>query len=102
MQADLNAAFYISLIGMSIVFIGMLLMWLLMAVLVRLTSDKERLNNQTDDFDLRSRAALAAVTVALANQAREEPQLFPLPPAALVSPWQAVTRANRLGRRSPR
>lgn len=44
--------------------------------------------------------AVAAVSVALAEQAdHSRPHVFPLPPTALVSAWQAVMRTRMLSKR---
>jgi hypothetical protein len=102
MTDNLLIGLEITLIGMFVVFLGMLSLWLLMTLLVRMIKDRDSEGEQNEDIDLRGRAAIAAVTVALAHQAQSGPHLFPLPPASLVSPWQAVTRASRLSRRSPR
>lgn len=102
MNPDLWLALQITLIGMSVVFGCILLLWLMMALLVRWTS-KEQKSNTGDEFQLdrKRRAALAAVAYALATQSSNEPQPFPLPQQTIVSAWQAVTRANHLRRRGP-
>lgn len=102
MNPDLWLALQITLIGMSVVFGCILLLWLMMALLVRWTS-KEQKSNTGDEFQLdrKRRAALAAVAYALATQSSSEPQPFPLPQQTIVSAWQAVTRANHLRRRGP-
>jgi hypothetical protein len=100
MSENLLLSLQISLIGLAFVFLGMLLLWILMAILVRIPQGKERGSAQENEIDLRAKAALAAVMIALEHQVRGEPRLFPLPPTSSVSPWQAVTRASRLGRRA--
>jgi hypothetical protein len=81
------------------VFLGMLLLWVLMALLVRIPEVNPKGSPGENETDLRAKAALAAVMIALEAQARGEPRLFPLPPTSSVSPWQAVTRASLLGQR---
>jgi Na+-transporting methylmalonyl-CoA/oxaloacetate decarboxylase gamma subunit len=102
MNPDLWLALQITLIGMCIVFGCILLLWLMMALLVRWTSKKEKIATEENlHLDRKRRAALAAVAYALAAQSISEPQPFPLPQQTIVSAWQAVTRANHLRRRGP-
>jgi Na+-transporting methylmalonyl-CoA/oxaloacetate decarboxylase gamma subunit len=60
--------------------------------------DNEKARAET--LNLKRRAALAAVAVALAydraQDLRSGPKPFPLPPTVLVSTWQAVRRAAEL------
>lgn len=105
MGNQFSDALMITVIGMGLVFSAILLLWGMMALLVRLAKDPERQKSepeeQTIDLDLKRRAAAAAVTAALAQEARFEPQEFPLPPTALVSAWQAVMRSKILNKRGP-
>jgi hypothetical protein len=96
MSANLFIAIQITVIGMSLVFGAILLLWLLMSLLVRLTAGAD--GAAAAERDRRRRAALAAVAVALARREGAGPRPFPLPPTALVSAWQAVSRANHLRR----
>ena len=101
----LSIALWITLIGMGLVFLAIILLWGVMAILVKLTSSKE-----SDVFDIeetiesedlnRKRAAIAAVVIALVRQESYiEPHEFPLPPTAAVSPWQSVMRTKMLNKR---
>jgi hypothetical protein len=102
MNPDVWLALQITLIGMSVVFGCILLLWLMMSLLVRWTSKKKEIATQQDLYlDRKRRAALVAVAYALASQSSREPQPFPLPQPTIVSAWQAVTRANHLRRRGP-
>lgn len=93
-------AIQITLIGMGLVFLSILLLWLLMAVLVRTAADKQpdALAVQSDR-DLRRKAAAAAVAMALAEPREELPHEFPLPPTAIVSAWQVVMRSKIINKR---
>jgi len=99
-------ALLIAVIGMGLVFSAILLLWGMMALLVRLSKDpnlgKTNPAEQTTDLDLKRQAAAVAVVTALAQQASFEPREFPLPPTALVSAWQAVMRSMILNKRGPR
>ena len=104
MEANLALAINITLIGMGLVFGAILLLWALMALLVRFTSGatpaEESQIQQAQDR--RRQAAAIAVAIALARQASSmEPHEFPLPPTAQVSPWQAVMRTRILNKRGP-
>ena len=115
-------ALWITLIGMSLVFLAILLLWGLMALLVRLTAEKplaaeiqpaaEQLAKQEpqpveaaapDDVvvdklrERRRRAAAAGVAVAMALQqgGRE-----PAAPLMGLNAWQSVQRASQLGQRN--
>ena len=105
----MTTALVITLVGMGLVFGAILLFWLFMSVLVRLAGRRAEAPAggemdgaepaERDEEALRERAALAAVSVALALGAEEGPKPFPLPPTALVSTWQAVMRSKQLGER---
>jgi Na+-transporting methylmalonyl-CoA/oxaloacetate decarboxylase gamma subunit len=109
MSENLVVAFQIALVGASLVFGAIFLLWGMMAVLVRLTADKSETEEKAAHLevkahvpDLKQRAAAVAVAAALAEAAaRESPREFPLPPTASVSAWQAVMRAQRLKQRGP-
>jgi Na+-transporting methylmalonyl-CoA/oxaloacetate decarboxylase gamma subunit len=124
MSEPLILALQVTGLGMSLVFAAILLLWLLMAGLVRLTAEPVPAEPVAPDAaaelaaiapgdappdaaagDVRARrrkaAALAvAVALAQANGARPAPAL-PTPPTANVSPWQAAMRANQLKQRGP-
>ncbi len=103
-------ALQISMVGMGLVFGAIVLLWGLMALLVRLTAERPEpapagLDSQRE---LKQRAAAAAVAAALAIEVQRPtevapflPRQFPLPPSATISPWQAVRRAHLLNRRGP-
>jgi Na+-transporting methylmalonyl-CoA/oxaloacetate decarboxylase gamma subunit len=109
-------ALWISLIGMGLVFISILLLWGLMALLVRLVAERKapeaepaaaadkRQTSIPEEALLLSRkrrAAAAAVAVALAMAQDERQQTRPVgaPQAPVVGVWQAVNRAGQLGQR---
>ena len=102
---DLTIALLITLIGMGLVFGVIVLFWLFMSGLVRVAIPRERPviaddEKAADGQGLRQKAAIAAVSVALAMDSQETPKAYPLPPTVLVNTWQAVMRARLLsGRR---
>jgi Na+-transporting methylmalonyl-CoA/oxaloacetate decarboxylase gamma subunit len=103
MFENLVLSLKITLIGMSMVFGAIMLIWGLMTLLVRFagksTPDASDESTLTE-LERERLAAVAAVMVALAQQA-DSMQLheFPLPPTALVSPWQAIMRTRILNKR---
>ncbi len=99
MPPSLLLSLQITLVGMGLVFAAILLLWALMAVLVRLTAERGP-QGGVAERQLRERAAAVAVAAAL-ERARQAPAQFPLPPTAFVSAWQAVMRAGRLRQRGP-
>ena len=109
MAALLFDAILITIIGMSLVFGAILLLWGLMSLLMRLTakSDDAQISGDVRESDENRRkelAAVIAVSYLLAKQdafSREISQIheFPLPPTAVVSPWQAVSRAHVINKR---
>jgi Na+-transporting methylmalonyl-CoA/oxaloacetate decarboxylase gamma subunit len=102
MSPALSLSLQITLIGMSLVFGAILILWLLMALLTRLTKPSQ-VAEGLSETEMKKRAAAAAVATALASQKTAEPHEFPLPATALVSAWQAVMRTKMLNKRgSPR
>jgi Na+-transporting methylmalonyl-CoA/oxaloacetate decarboxylase gamma subunit len=101
MSDSLLLAIQISILGMGLVFAAIFLLWGVIALLVRLTSKptKQEARFSAEEAERKRRAAVAAITVALAQELDTQPHEFPLPPTALVSAWQAVMRGNILKRR---
>jgi len=103
MAENLTVSLLIMAIGMGVVFASILLLWGLMAALVRLTADRapaEPEDTPADLMSLRQRAATAAVAVAR-QRATGTIGARALPPTASVSPWQAVMRGRQLRQRGP-
>lgn len=104
MSVDLYNSLLITLLGMGLVFAAILLLWAVMAVLVKLAPERPQALDldEKPELERQRQAAAAAVAVALAKQKEsQEPQLFPEPPTALVSAWQAVMRTKMLNKRGP-
>lgn len=118
-------ALWITLIGMGLVFLAILMLWGLMALLVRLTQEKAPVEDSqpaadnlpaaehqpaadnlpaesaeplpAPDRNLRRRAAAAGVAAALALQ---QSNRQPAAPALELGAWQSVQRASQLGQRN--
>jgi Na+-transporting methylmalonyl-CoA/oxaloacetate decarboxylase gamma subunit len=106
MSENLLIALQITLIGMSLVFGVIVVLWLMMSLLVRLTTQREKplkqatAPNLADPSNLKRRAAIAAVSVALAHELTPQLHEFPEPPTSMVSAWQAIQRSRYLTQRS--
>jgi hypothetical protein len=119
MEANLGLALQITAIGMSLVFAAILLLWGVMALLVRLTAGRAAAEPAAAAVEadvpslgveagaaarrarLARRAAAVAVSIVLAQSASAPERAQPAPPPAAMSPWQAVMRANQLKQRGP-
>lgn len=111
MSDVLGIGLQITVIGMGLVFAVIILLWGGMFALVRLMDDHAPSEAAEAEAEAaaaaqerarKQRAAAAAVAIALAQARDDKPHLFPEPPTALVSAWQAVMRANQLNQRGPR
>jgi Na+-transporting methylmalonyl-CoA/oxaloacetate decarboxylase gamma subunit len=97
-------ALQITLVGMTLVFASLAVFGIVMVVLVRVTADGSARPEHAppvrpSESELKARAAAAAVALALAQKRAVTPARFEAPPTAVVSPWQAVMRANQLRQR---
>lgn len=103
MATNLINSLFITLIGMSLVFGAIVLLWGLMNLLMKIAPDKEEPvpdGLETDTMDLKRQAAAIAVAIAMAQSERiATPKVFPIPPTAVVSAWQAVMRSRILNKR---
>jgi len=104
MAENLNIAVQITLIGMGLVFGAIVLLWIVMGLIVKLTTEKEHTSDSlspsvTEQKKLCSKVACAAVAIAIAREDESVPHEFPLPATALVSAWQAVMRTDILRKR---
>ena len=102
----MNNALTISVIGASMVFVGLILLWIMMDILVRLTS-REKASQPSapaeiaDDLpapiqdSLKPQAAAAAAAVALARVSSDRAAAKPREKNAL-SPWLSTHRNRQL------
>jgi Na+-transporting methylmalonyl-CoA/oxaloacetate decarboxylase gamma subunit len=107
MSESMLIALQIAAVGMGLVFTSILLLWLVISLLVRVTAVSEPVALPTDQPDLqmeqerKRQAAATAVALALALESNNQPNLLPLPPTPIVSAWQAVMRSSILDKRGP-
>ena len=106
MVENFQTSLIITAIGMGLVFAAIVLLWLLMAALVKVAADRETQSEHSPTPEsgdhhrnLPATAAIIAVAVALAREVEEAPHEFPMPPTALVSAWQSVMRSDMIKRR---
>lgn len=99
-------------IGMGLVFVVIIFLWGLMALMMRLTSGKEKktteapLPAQTDEplvpeldnaeGQRRAAAAAVAVSMALSSAGRKQLPAAAQSDSGNLSPWQAVHRARQM------
>ncbi|NLE51086.1 MAG: OadG family protein [Chloroflexi bacterium] len=111
MGENLVTALEITVIGMALVFGAIILLWGVMALLVRLAqdhpdapaaSDIETPAEDTLALEREKRAVATAVAVALLREQQAQPHEFPVPPTPIVSAWQAVMRGRLLQQKGPR
>jgi Na+-transporting methylmalonyl-CoA/oxaloacetate decarboxylase gamma subunit len=103
---NISQAIFISILGMGLVFAIILLLWGLIALVSRLGARLSRSEQAPVDLELEHKRLAAAVAVAAARAIAlaaaqmhgEEIPSFPMPPTAVVSPWQAVNRSKILNR----
>jgi Na+-transporting methylmalonyl-CoA/oxaloacetate decarboxylase gamma subunit len=98
MSENINIALQITVVGMGLVFAAILILWGLMAILVRVAPERQTESGREetalayDKAERKRRAAAIAVAAALAQQADiTEPHEF-LYHHRIVSAWQAVMR----------
>lgn len=104
MFGNLGLALQITVIGMGIVFAAIVLLWGIIALLVRATTDAPSTEPEETpaaavslpaDSQLRRRAAAVAVAVAMAQEGQPKTDFSPLPPHP-ISPWQAMLRGRQI------
>lgn len=89
---------------MGLVFGAIILLWLLMVLIVKVTAVKEKItevqtSSPEEHGELLRKVAVVAAAIAIAQDNETTPHEFPLPATALVSAWQAVMRTDILSKR---
>jgi Na+-transporting methylmalonyl-CoA/oxaloacetate decarboxylase gamma subunit len=106
----MTTALTISAVGMMLVFIGLLLLWLMMAAIVRLTRDKEKpaavppepnAADQPAILSIEHRKAAAAAAAAILALTSRTSAGDPGKSRAGISPWQAAHRGLQLHNQPP-
>lgn len=109
-MSPIISALIITALGMGIVFVGIVLLWGMMALIVRIFQDKPEVEELAEGDveepaalisapdDRKRRAAAAAVAVALSMH-RASSALVLQPPSAALSPWQSAARTRQMQQR---
>ncbi len=101
-MSNMQIALTMTVIGMGIVFIGILILWGVMALMVRIWPDKTEGNDtareengelKEEGFGLKAKAAAAAVAVAMSMRQGIYSITSGGAPVSTGSSWQATTRA---------
>lgn len=115
----LTIALVVTVVGMGLVFAGILLLWALIWLLMRLTAEADdsasreaqtvdapaltATSNHSEDERKRRAAAAVAVAVAVAiSQKKVQQEAFVVAPPSQESAWQTVMRINQRTRRGSR
>lgn len=101
MSEKIILALQITVLGMGLVFLGIIIIWLILLAMTATTSRKKDIvttedENSPNQHELRARAAAIAVAAVLAEQRQAGITRFPIPPTALVSAWQLTMRTRQL------
>lgn len=97
-------ALEITALGMGLVFAAIILLWGMMALLTRVTAEKEFTPNAAKpvpiaDTAIQARAAAVAVAIAVAEGQTSHARVLETPPTAIVSAWQLGMRTRQLTRK---
>lgn len=104
---DFTTVFVVTLLGMSLVFLMIALLWGIITILVRVLHSRGTVittswSDTDEELNRKQKVAAIAVAAALSENRDAKPHEFPLPPTALVSAWQAVMRSEILKKRGLR
>ncbi len=101
MSENLILALQITVLGMGLVFLGIIIIWVIILALTASTSRKKETlipdDEKTDNLQAhRAQAAAIAVASVLAEQSQTRVARFPLPPTAVMSAWQLTMRTRQI------
>ena len=104
---ELSTALWITGIGMGLVFGAILVLWLIMILLTKLTADKESASNSSGaaslpDTQLLAQAAALGVAIAIAEQQLSTAHPLETPPTAIISAWQLGMRTRQMTQKGGR
>ena len=105
MSETLVVALQIAFIGITLVFLSILIFWLIISLLVRATAERVVepvvVADDESEQERKRRAVATAVALALALEADTQPRVLPTLLTPIVSAWQAVMRSSILDKRGP-
>ena len=109
---NLLIALQITALGMGLVFAAILLLWLMMTLLTKLTDDGSPSLNTTSsasaridtlpETELLAQAAALGVAMAIAEQQLSTAHPLAEPPTAIVSAWQLGMRTRQMTQKGGR
>ena len=107
MTSNLILALQITAIGMGLVFAAILILWLLMILMTKLTSDTESASDlarmdAVPETELLAQAAAIGVAIAVAEQQLSAAHPLAEPPTAIVSAWQLGMRTRQMTQKGGR
>jgi Na+-transporting methylmalonyl-CoA/oxaloacetate decarboxylase gamma subunit len=115
MLHNLSNALIITGIGMGLVFLALLLLWVIMALVIKIKDPVEASEEETEEplvdaslevapaipaSDRKRRAAAAAVAIALSLRKITPTGLSGHAPSVATGGWQTSIRANNISRRA--
>jgi len=100
-MTDFTLGIQITAIGMGLVFAAILILWLTMILLTRLTAEKESASNtggldRVTETERLAQAAALGVVMAIAEQQLSSAHPLGEPPTALISAWQLGMRTRQM------
>jgi Na+-transporting methylmalonyl-CoA/oxaloacetate decarboxylase gamma subunit len=103
-MTDLILALQITALGMGLVFAALFLIWGMMALLTRVTAEKEAPASETVaaaalENDEKAQAAAIGVAMAMAEHQLSQAHPLPEPPTAIISAWQLGMRSRQLSQK---
>jgi len=106
-MTNLTLALQITAVGMGLVFGAILILWLMMILLTKITADKESASDSASPDSISEASVLAqaaAVGVAMAIAEQQLSSAHPLaePPTAIISAWQLGMRTRQLTQKGGR
>ena len=102
-MSNLAIALQITALGMGLVFAAIILIWWMMALLTRLTAEKEPSDTEVNapgrNDEEKAQAAAIGVAIAMADHQLSQTHPLPTPPTAIVSAWQLGMRTRQLSQK---
>ena len=95
---DLIPALQITAIGMGLVFAAILILWLMMNLLTKLSASASTLTEPDPviETELLAQAAALGVAMAIAEQQLSSAHPLAEPPTAIISAWQLGMRTRQM------
>jgi Na+-transporting methylmalonyl-CoA/oxaloacetate decarboxylase gamma subunit len=107
MTYNLILALQITGLGMGLVFAAILILWLMMTLLTKLTADHDSASDSAKagpaaEAEILAQAAALGVAMAIAEQQLSSAHPLAQPPTAIVSAWQLGMRTRQMTQKGGR